>query len=519
MDNNFIALLQKLVNEQGKEVLLNPIKCKAFLSDYTKGEYKKESRVLLQALEVGVQKAINTAEELEICKKQQVRLLKEEYFLAEEIASDVVDTIALVLSGDKPKKLQQTQQLQIQSSPSTTEILLFNNTHKKRNMIITIVVWLSFLIFCFYIVINDTNTYADYNNENDFGIDWDPNVRNGVIITKYTGSSKRNVCIPPNIQDYPVTGISVGAFYNTGITNVTIPNGVKDIGRIAFSGCTKLKSVIIPNSVTTIGECAFSGCTSLTSIIIPDSVTTIGESVFSGCTKLKSVNIPESVTTIGESAFSNCTRLKSINIPNSVTTIGSSTFSGCTSLNSVNIPASVTTIGESAFSNCTRLKSINIPDSVTTIGSFTFSGCTSLNSVNIPDSITTIELGTFYSCASLTNVNIPDSVSSIGDSAFRHCTSLTSVNIPNSVISIGTAAFSYCTSLSSVTIPNSITTIGGWSFSNCTSLSSVTFLGKISSQSIDSYAFIELGDLRDKYLTGGIGTYKRLSGNKIWLKQ
>jgi len=99
MDCEFTAILKKLANEQGKEVLLTPAKYKAFLSDYTCGEYKKESRLVLQALEAGVQKAIDAAEDIEICRKQQIRTLREEYFLAQEVAADVVNTLALVLRG------------------------------------------------------------------------------------------------------------------------------------------------------------------------------------------------------------------------------------------------------------------------------------------------------------------------------------------------------------------------------------------------------------------------------------
>jgi uncharacterized protein with PIN domain len=104
MNTEFIDILKKLVAEQGKEALLNPAKCKAFLADYTHGEYKKESRLLLQSLDAGVQKAIDTTNELEICKKQQTRVLQEEYFLASETAADVVETLALVLREDKQKE-------------------------------------------------------------------------------------------------------------------------------------------------------------------------------------------------------------------------------------------------------------------------------------------------------------------------------------------------------------------------------------------------------------------------------
>jgi formylglycine-generating enzyme required for sulfatase activity len=107
MNQNFIDILQKLVAEQGKETLLNAAKSKAFLSDYTRGEYKKESRVFLLALEGGVQKAIDTAENITVCKKQQIRLLHEEYSLDEKVAVDVVDTLALILRGDMGKTVIQ----------------------------------------------------------------------------------------------------------------------------------------------------------------------------------------------------------------------------------------------------------------------------------------------------------------------------------------------------------------------------------------------------------------------------
>jgi tetratricopeptide (TPR) repeat protein len=103
MNTTFIDILQKLIAEQGKEALLNSAKCKAFLADYTKGEYKKESRLLLQALEAGVQKAIDTTGELEICKQQQIRVLQEEHFLTAEAAADVVETLIVVLKGEQGK--------------------------------------------------------------------------------------------------------------------------------------------------------------------------------------------------------------------------------------------------------------------------------------------------------------------------------------------------------------------------------------------------------------------------------
>jgi len=235
MDKGFVNILQKLISEQGKEALLNPAKCKAFLADYTKGEYKKESRLLLQALEAGVHKAIDTTEELEICKKQQARVLQNEYFLAAEIASDVIDTLALILRGETPKTLPQTPQIKTQPQPILkpsfpqrpypTQVTTSRRKTHKRNLIIALVVFLLLLItyFLFQYIKNKHTSDITYNSESDFVVDWDTNVKGGVIITKYAGT-KRDVRIPPSIQDYPITVIGEKAFLDKNITSVTIPN-------------------------------------------------------------------------------------------------------------------------------------------------------------------------------------------------------------------------------------------------------------------------------------------------------
>jgi len=117
MNPEFVVILQKLIAEQGKETLLNTAKCKALLSDYTRNEYKRESRFLSQALDAGVQKAIDKAENIKICKLQQIRLLHEDYGLDEKVAAGVVDTLALILRGDTGK----TEIQAVQSQPAHTQ--------------------------------------------------------------------------------------------------------------------------------------------------------------------------------------------------------------------------------------------------------------------------------------------------------------------------------------------------------------------------------------------------------------
>ena len=165
-------------------------------------------------------------------------------------------------------------------------------------------------------------------------------------------------------------------------------NTVTVIGRTLEYSC----DIIIPESVTCnnvkysvteIGRCAFSCCSRLTSIIIPDSVTEIGEEAFFDCSELTSIRIPDSVTKIGCGAFFGCSGLTSVHIPDPIIEISDGAFLGCSGLTSVTIPDSVTEIGRGAFCECSRLTSIRIPDSVTEIECSAFLGCSGLKSIYI----------------------------------------------------------------------------------------------------------------------------------------
>ena len=257
------------------------------------------------------------------------------------------------------------------------------------------------------------------------------------------------------------------------VTELVIPDGVKEIKNYTFYCCTCLTSIIIPNSVTSIGYEAFGGCKALTSITIPNSVTSIGSYAFSGCTGLTSITIPNSVTSIGNYAFKGCSGLTSITIPNSVTSIGRETFRECTGLTSITIPNSVTSIGNQAFYWCTGLTSVTIPNSVTSIGDYAFYSCDVLTSVVIGDGVTSIGSYAFYDCKGLTNVVIGNSVTSIGRETFCGCKALTSITIPNSVTFIGNQAFYWCTGLTSVTIGTGVKNIVSEAFAKCENLANV----------------------------------------------
>ena len=134
---------------------------------------------------------------------------------------------------------------------------------------------------------------------------------NEVYLVTYNGSSS-DLILPYNCNGKNYAINQYAFYYCTGLTSITIPDGVTIIGNEAFSGCEGLTSVTIPDSVKNIGNSVFSGCKGLTSVTIPDSVTSIGNYAFYNCSGLTEITIPDSVTSIGERAFSGCSGLTSI---------------------------------------------------------------------------------------------------------------------------------------------------------------------------------------------------------------
>lgn len=213
----------------------------------------------------------------------------------------------------------------------------------------------------------------------------------------------------------------------------------------------------IPSTITAIGNGAFAE-TGLKNIVIPEGVTSIELQAFENCQDLESVTLPQSLKKLGYHVFAN-SGLTSLVIPEGITYLPQGTFNGCKNLETVTLPTTLETIEYNAFSN-SGLTSIFIPKGVTNISSTSFNYCGKLSTISVSDENTTydsrnncnaiIQTATNQILRGTSNTIIPNTATSIGDNAFNDINSLTSIVIPESVTSIGLYAFYTCNSLAEV---------------------------------------------------------------------
>ncbi len=305
-----------------------------------------------------------------------------------------------------------------------------------------------------------------------------------------------------------ITNLGAWAFYDCEqLTSVTIPGSVRIVESYTLSSpyletvifsegveylryhtldsCTALVYVYIPASMDLVDENAFDECESLRRIEVsagnPDYCSVSGvlynkEKTLlvrcpRGCTQ--TVTVVNGTTAIREYAFSDCDQISYVNLPDSVTEIGDWAFYSCSNMTGVTMSPNVIRIGEGAFCYCDNLRYATVPDGVTEIGDLCFNACFRLASVKLGDSVASIGVRAFDGCSALSSVTIPAGVTSIGYRAFSGC-KMSSVDIPEGLTLLSAEVFSYCTDLTSVVIPENVTRIRSNAFQGCTGLERMT---------------------------------------------
>ncbi len=188
-----------------------------------------------------------------------------------------------------------------------------------------------------------------------------------------------------------VERIKDSSFKNcTSLTSVKLPKTLnKDASGAPFLGCTNLKEIVLEEGMTVVPDyvCA---STPITEIKIPNTVKEIGLWAFKGCTSLSKIDLGN-VERIKDSSFKNCTSLTSVKLPKTLNKDASGApFLGCTNLKEIVLEEGMTVVPDYVCAS-TPITEIKIPNTVKEIGLWAFKDCTSLNKITILDNVENME--------------------------------------------------------------------------------------------------------------------------------
>ena len=306
----------------------------------------------------------------------------------------------------------------------------------------------------------------------------------------------------------PSTLESIGrlAFWQTGITRIVIPAGVKEIGDQAFA-YSSVQSAELNCKDAFIDASVFANCSSLISVSFCDGFKALGDKMFYNCSSLETAVLPAGVTWLGVETFRN-SGLISIVIPDSVEHIGEEAgvaaevgtknylFADCARLTSVVLSSNLVTMSAYCFYNCAALESItyngyegegnSLPKTLTVVGSYAFTNTQSLLQLDMPAvkdvgqyvfGDTDKKEGETSLASGIVTVSMP-SLETVGVGLFRNCTALESVTLNNNLKALGSYMFANCTALKNITLPEELTYMNTYTFQN-SGLTSIVIPSKV----------------------------------------
>ena len=278
----------------------------------------------------------------------------------------------------------------------------------------------------------------------------------------------------------------------TGLTEITLPEGLSGIGNRAFFGCTGLTAVTIPESVAEIQPYAFADCTGITKLNYYAKNAVMGYDknefygAFTGCTLLTDVVVGEGVKKLPDNFLSYVRAVTRVTLPSTLEAAGDNAlfdtawldaqtdemvivggtllkYNGDRSVTTVHLPKGVVAIGTRAFSEMEKLETVTATEELLGVYSGAFFGCEALKSVPSLEKVACLGDAAFYRCGSLSGIKLGDAITEIPHEAFFGCFSLLEFEIPKNVYSIGEGAFKN-TGIKKIRIPDTVTSIGKEAF-------------------------------------------------------
>lgn len=169
--------------------------------------------------------------------------------------------------------------------------------------------------------------YIEICEENEFykTIDGIVYTKDGKTLLKCPRNHPGKVAVPDGVEV-----IAESAFEDTSITDIVLPDSLREIERMAFFDCSKLKSVDFGHGLESIGDMShdsktFESCFSLRELKLPPQMKTIGRGVFKNC-GIEKLELNEGLEDIGSNAFLYCKNIKEVTLPDSLKSLGENNF-------------------------------------------------------------------------------------------------------------------------------------------------------------------------------------------------
>lgn len=293
------------------------------------------------------------------------------------------------------------------------------------------------------------------------------------------GSIPAEVVIPEKVTingvEYTVARIHREAFaYNSTITSVTLPAGLKYIDNYAFSQCSNLAEIKgFPEKLDYVGHATFNNTKWLSDLkdTAPQGLYLVGGWVLGHVGEMPETLIfPENTIGICDVfalriAYTSYYNVKKVVLNEGLKYINYDAFEYFIGLTEVNLPASLEVIESEAFDCCFNIERFTVAD-----GNANFSATEGVlynkdktklilypcgkadTNVVVNENVTEIEEYAFYGAQYIKSLTIPEGITSIPSQAIRQMSSLETVILPSTVNYFGFGIFVQCNKLKDIVL-------------------------------------------------------------------